>query len=161
MSTGQISLLLRVSAVLSLLSSPGRTHSVKAQKYHCLWTEDDKLPELLPEVLGGWPWSRGGSWGPGRQAASWRGSMVRLCVCVCMLSHVQLSAACQAPLSMGFSRQEYWRGLPRPLPGDLPNPGIELASPVSPALAGRFFTAEPKESFGNDPGPAALESSHN
>ena len=38
---------------------------------------------------------------------------------------------------MGFSRQEYWSGLPWPLPGDLPDPGIEL---VSPALAGRFFT---------------------
>ena len=43
----------------------------------------------------------------------------------------------QAPLSRGFSRQEYWSGLPFPSPGDLPNPGIE---PVSPALAGRFFT---------------------
>ena len=45
----------------------------------------------------------------------------------------------QAPLSMGFSRQEYWSGSPFPTPGDLPNPGIE---PVSPALAGRFFTTE-------------------
>ena len=44
--------------------------------------------------------------------------------------------ACQALLSMGFSRQEYWRELSFPSPGDLPNPGIE---PVSPALAGRFF----------------------
>ena len=43
----------------------------------------------------------------------------------------------QAPLSMGFSRQEYWSGLPFPSPGDLPNMGIE---PVSPTLAGRFFT---------------------
>ena len=56
--------------------------------------------------------------------------------------------ALQAPLSMGFSRQEYWSGLPRPPPGDLPNPGIELTSPASPALAspaspaleGWFFT---------------------
>ena len=44
---------------------------------------------------------------------------------------------------MGFSRQEYWSGLPRPPPGDLPNPGIEPTSPVAPALAGRFFTTEP------------------
>ena len=44
----------------------------------------------------------------------------------------------QAPLSMGFSLQEYWSGLPFPPPGDLPNPGMELASPKSPA----FFTAE-------------------
>ena len=41
---------------------------------------------------------------------------------------------------MGFSRQEYWSRLPFPTPGDLPDPGIEPASLVSPALAGRFFT---------------------
>ena len=45
--------------------------------------------------------------------------------------------ACQAPLSMRFSRQEYWSGLPFPSPGDLPHPGLE---PTSPALAGGFFT---------------------
>ena len=53
------------------------------------------------------------------------------------------TVACQAPLSIGFSRQEYWRGLPFPPPRDLPNPGIEPTSPTSlefPALAGRFFT---------------------
>ena len=43
------------------------------------------------------------------------------------------TVACQAPLSVGFSRKEYWSGLPCPPPGDLPNPGIE---PKSPALAG-------------------------
>ncbi|ELR61190.1 hypothetical protein M91_17462, partial [Bos mutus] len=43
----------------------------------------------------------------------------------------------QAPLSMGFSRQEYWSGLPFPSAEDLSNPGIK---PASPALAGRFFT---------------------
>ena len=66
----------------------------------------------------------------------------------CMLnrfSHVQLCAtlwtvAHQAPLSMGFSRQEYWSGLLCPLPGDLPNPGIEPTSLMSPVLAGEFFT---------------------
>ena len=46
----------------------------------------------------------------------------------------------QVPLSMEFSRQEYWSGLPSPIPGDLPEPGIELASPV---LAIRFFATEP------------------
>ena len=80
------------------------------------------------------------------------------------LSRVQLFAtlwtvAHQALPSMGFSRQEYWSGLPCPLPGDLPSPGIELESvmspgwqqvlyheshleikPESPALAGSFFT---------------------
>ena len=48
--------------------------------------------------------------------------------------------ACQAPLSMGFSKQEYWRGLPFPSPGDLPDPGIESMSLASLALAGGFFT---------------------
>ena len=51
------------------------------------------------------------------------------------------TVACQAPLSMGFSRQEDWSGLPFPSPGDLPHPGIKPASLTSsPALAGRFFT---------------------
>ena len=46
----------------------------------------------------------------------------------------------QVPLSMGFTRQKYWSGLPFPSPGDLPNPGIE---PTSLGLAGGFFTTEP------------------
>ena len=62
-----------------------------------------------------------------------------------MLSHVQLFAtpwtvAHQAPLSMGFLRQEYWSGWKFPPPGDLPDPGIEPLSLMSPALAGGFFT---------------------
>ena len=57
---------------------------------------------------------------------------------------ISWTIACQAPLSMGFSRQEYWGGLPFPSPGELPNPGIESASPVRPALAGRLFTTEPR-----------------
>ena len=52
----------------------------------------------------------------------------------------QTLAACQAPLSMGFSREEYWSGLPCPPPGNLPEPGIKLMSPVAHALAGKFFT---------------------
>ena len=68
-----------------------------------------------------------------------------VCVCVKSLSHVRLFAtlltvACQALLSMGFSKQEYWNVLPCPPPGDLPNPGIKPTSLTSPALAGRFFT---------------------
>ena len=60
------------------------------------------------------------------------------------LSHIQLfvtpwTVAHQAPPSMGFSKQEYWSGLPFPSPGDLPDPGIE---PTSPTLAGGFFTNE-------------------
>ena len=62
-----------------------------------------------------------------------------------MLSCVQLfvtpkTVAHQAPLSMRFPRPEYWSELPFPLPGDLPNLGIEPVSPTSPALAGGFFT---------------------
>ena len=74
-----------------------------------------------------------------------------MCVCVCVFVHAcSLTQSCltlwdamdciagQAPLSVGFSRQEY--RLPFPPPGDLPDPGIE---PVSPAFADRFFTTEP------------------
>ena len=50
------------------------------------------------------------------------------------------TVAPQASLSIGFSRQEYWSGLPFPPSGDLPDPGIELSSLASPASAGRFFT---------------------
>ena len=58
------------------------------------------------------------------------------CVCVCVLSHVQLfvtswTVARQAPLSTGFSRQEYWSGLPSSTPGDLPNPGKTCVSHIS------------------------------
>ena len=61
--------------------------------------------------------------------------------------------AWQAPLSMGLPRQEYWSGLPLPLPGDLPNLGIEPTSLGSPALAGGFFTTvlpgKPKNVYRN------------
>ena len=50
------------------------------------------------------------------------------------------AGACQAPLSMGFSRHGYWSGLSFPSPGDLPKPGIKPTSLKSPALAGGFFT---------------------
>ena len=56
------------------------------------------------------------------------------------LFEILWTRACQAPLSTGFSRQEYWSGLPCPFPGDLPNPGMEPWSLLSPALAGGFFT---------------------
>ena len=59
----------------------------------------------------------------------------------CVRLFVSLWAvACQAPLSMGFSREIYLSGLPCPSPGGLPDPGIEPVSLMSPALAGRFFT---------------------
>ena len=52
------------------------------------------------------------------------------------------TGACQTPLSMEFSRQEYWNGLPFPSSGDLPVLGIKPVSPTSPALAGGVFTTE-------------------
>ena len=54
-------------------------------------------------------------------------------------SAILWTIAHQAPLSMGFSRQEFWSGLLCPLPGDLPDPGIEPASSAAPALTGGFF----------------------
>ena len=67
--------------------------------------------------------------------------------CVCMLvasvmsdSLDPMDLARQVPLSMGFSRQEYWSGLPCLPPGDFPHPGIEPVSLMSPALADGFFT---------------------
>ena len=80
---------------------------------------------------------------------------VRVCVCVCVCMCVCLCSVTQScltlcnpmhcipPLSMEFSRQKYWSGLPFPPLGDLPGPGLEPESPVSPALAGRFFTPAP------------------
>ena len=76
--------------------------------------------------------------GRGREAT-------HMCVMLSCFSRVQLFATPwivtrQAPLSMGFSRQECWSGLPFPSPGDLPYPRIESESLMAPALAGRFFT---------------------
>ena len=66
----------------------------------------------------------------------------------CSTSAISWPVALQALLSMGFPRQEYWSGLSSTSPGDLPYPGIEPMSPVSPALAGRFFTTVlPKNPF--------------
>ena len=70
-----------------------------------------------------------------------------LLIAVQSLSCVQLfstlwTVAHHSPLSMGFSRQGYWSGLPVPSPGDLLNPGIEPASLVLPRLAGRSFTTK-------------------
>ena len=91
---------------------------------------------------------------PGSQKpqTSWEEELEGPCslVYVSVLGHVQLFAtlwtiAHQGPLSMAFSRQEYWSRLPFPPPGDLPSPGIEPASLASPALPGRFFTTEPPQ----------------
>ena len=73
---------------------------------------------------------------------------VSVVVMLVVFSHVQLfvipwSVANNTPLSMEFSRQEYWSGVPFPPPGDLPYPGIKPMSLASPVLAGRFFTTAP------------------
>ena len=72
-----------------------------------------------------------------------------MCVCLCVLSlscvrlfATSWTAPGQVPLPMEFSRQEYWSQLPFPPPGDLPKPGIKLASPATPVLAGNSFTIE-------------------
>ena len=69
-----------------------------------------------------------------------------MCMLVALVvsnSVILLCVACQALLSTGFSRQEYGNGSPCPPPGDLPDPGMEPESPVSPALAGGFFATVP------------------
>ena len=90
----------------------------------------------------------GHDWGDLAAAAA----AVCVCVCVCVCVHmlscfhrvwlfaILWTVALQASLSVGFSRQEYWSGLPCPPPGDLPEAGIEPMSLSSPALAGGFFT---------------------
>ena len=96
-----------------------------------------------------------------RISALWRDSRERLCslhhmcvACVCQsFSHMQLlvtpqTVACQAPLSMGFSRQEHWSGLQCPSPEDLPNPGIERGFPT---LQADSLPSEPPQ----DPGHRA------
>ena len=72
-------------------------------------------------------------------------SSVLCCAVLSCFSHVQLfvtlwTVVHHTPVSMGFSTQEYQNGLPCPPPGDLPDPGIEFVSLMSPALAGGFFT---------------------
>ena len=66
--------------------------------------------------------------------------MPHVSVCAKLLQSCPTFGDPTAPLSMGFSRQEYYSGLPGPPPGDLPNPGIQPASLMSPALADVFFT---------------------
>ena len=66
--------------------------------------------------------------------------MLLLSHCHIRLFETPRTVARQAPLSTGFSRQEYWSGMPFSPPGDLLDPGIEPTSLTSPALTGRFFT---------------------
>ena len=95
-----------------------------------------------------WAKAHAGITGPGARRAGSHLLVLLNWSCACVLSHfsrVRLCAtlwtvACQAPLSVGFSRQEYWSGLPCPPSGDLPDPEIEPMSFTSPGSAGGFFT---------------------
>ena len=105
--------------------------------------QDSVLSNIVPYSV---PWSHVNQ--PTDSAAASEQRIYTLCSCVFVLSHfcpvwlfvAPWTVARQAPLSMGLSRQEYCSGLPWPSPGDLPHPGIKLASLTSPALAGGFFT---------------------
>ena len=77
--------------------------------------------------------------GPGLKVTGSFNRLFMLC-CLVTKSLTPWTVTCQTPLSMGFSRQEYWCGLLFPPPGDLPNPGIKSVSPV---LTGKFFATEP------------------
>ena len=100
--------------------SQGRT--IKLQKDNC------------GSLEGGLKWSE--------EIRNWRGTHACVHAQSCPTLTLR-TVALQAPLSSGFPRQEYWTGLTFPTPGDVQNPGVEPKPPVSPALAGRFFTAEP------------------
>ena len=86
------------------------------------------------------PSSVASPWGP--RHPSWVSLTLTIRACFSRVQRFATSwtIACQAPLSMGFSRQENWSVLPFATPGDLPDPGIEPVSLVSPLLASRFFT---------------------
>ena len=105
-------------------------------------TEHSGYRESEPETQGQPPTQAGGEGAAG--GAPVCGQAQSCPLCVGKLSHAHSCAPCmvahQAPLSVGFSRQERWRGLPCPPPRDLPDPGIKLGSS---ALAGEFFTTEP------------------
>ena len=127
---------------LALSLEPG-AHGREGSQLSCLGSRDIS-PSALPLTV---PVGQS----PGRRRArlsALRGSvlspaLVQLACSVALVvsnSVTPWSAACQAPLSLRFSRQEYWSGLPRPPPENLLDPGIEPVFPVSPALPGRFFT---------------------
>ena len=104
-------------------------------------------PRLLIPLMGSsmGPSSSWQLWKLGKSSLFWAKHPYFVCVHAQSFSHVQVFAtlwtvAHQAPLSMAFSKQEYWSGLPFSSPGDIPKTGIELAFP---ALAGGFFTAVP------------------
>ena len=115
------------------------------------------LSPFLSSLTANAPWDSGTS----TSRIHWMMKFFQVKVKVKSLSRVQLFAtpwtvAHQAPPSMGFSRQEYWSGLPFPSPGDLPDPGIK---PRSPTLQADALTSEPpgKPTFCNKKGLLLLE----
>ena len=135
------------------ITLPTKVHLVKAMvspvvMYGCeSWTikkiESWKTDAF--ELWWAWVWASSRSWWWTVQEA-WHVAVHRVSKSQTWLSNwtkLNWTVTCQAPLSMGFSRQKYWSGLPWPPPGDLPNPGIESESLMSPALTGGFFTTSP------------------
>ena len=109
-----------------------------------VWFTRGQAGDATPKNLAGYNFIIKGKVRRGRRISL---SFLSACVLSCF-SHVQLyatlwTAACQTPLFMRFSRQEYWSGSLCPHPGDLPDPGSEPASCMSPALAGGFLTTSP------------------
>ena len=110
----------------------------------CLW------PDWIP-TKPSWEWKTGFSILPLRMFIFLSSTLkvIRERACACSVASVLSNSAnpwtlaCQAPMSVEFSRQEYWTGLPFPPPGDLPDPGTKPTSPVPPALQVDFFTTEP------------------
>ena len=138
----------------------------KQRSFSSKCDQERMVRKVQPRWL--WRWKMAlsqGVWVPGKERGSLQSLQEERCPCwhldvkgaLCWISTPQTTVLCaklrllfatpwtaarQAPLSMGFSRQDYWSGLPFPSPGDLPNPGITPPSPASPALAGRFSTTE-------------------
>ena len=105
------------------------------------------LPRPVVPCLVWWLWACVGLWSH-LSNLCFHGHLAFSYIDACVLSHFSRvllfstpwTVAWQAPLSMGFSRQEYWSGLPCPPPGDLPDPGIKPESLMSPGLSGEFLT---------------------
>ena len=130
----------------------------KSQYDASSWTIRSKIWDFVQIFPGGWAMSEAICKLPEKQCPEWESDQSKVWtsqasawvripwkVKVKFLSHVWLFAtpwtvAYQSPLSVGFSRQEYWNGLPFPSPGDLPNPGME---PGSPALQTDALPSEP------------------
>ena len=116
--------------------NPDPWHHEPTSKWLCVYTESWREGHREPRTLL-------------YSASSEHSHRLHACTLMCVHTHVQLFAtpwtvAHQVPLSMVFSRQEYWSGLPFPTPGSLPDPGMDQTY-ISwvPALAGRFFTSLP------------------